>query len=88
MASIGGLLDEVRGGEIGVALGEVDRAVEHREARHLADDGLGEDGRAVGDMGACWRGHAASLCCIGGERRQDGHLEGGGGAQVAHFRDE
>src|SRR5438270_9680398 len=44
----GGLFEVHRGGEIGVALGEVDRAVPDRQTRHLADDGLGK----VGGTGA------------------------------------
>ena len=41
-----GLLDEIRGGKVRVALGEVYRPVEHRQARHLADHGFVENGGA------------------------------------------
>src|SRR6185437_16300936 len=45
----GGFLDEVRGGEVGEALGEIDGVVLHRQPGHLADDALGELFDALGD---------------------------------------
>ena len=52
----GGAFDEIGRGEIGEALGQVDRTVFEGEARHLADHRFGEDLGARGDEGA-W-GHA------------------------------
>ena len=63
-----GLLDEVGGGKVRVALGEVDGVVDHREAGHFADDRFAEDGGATGDVSAgLWLGHQVILqrdgCC-------------------------
>ncbi len=45
----GGLLDFLRGGEVGEPLGQVDRPVEHRLPGHLPDDRLGEPLRLLAD---------------------------------------
>src|SRR5213592_4258886 len=46
----GGFLQDVRGGEVGETLGEVDRPVLAREPGHAADHGLGEPVGALGGV--------------------------------------
>ena len=50
MASTGGVLDLLRGLEVGHALAEVDRPVPGGQPGHLADDGLGKVPDAVGQL--------------------------------------